>query len=56
MAQKRDPEDDEEVFSLHPSDGSFNIKPARISMKKRKTKKKRDVEAELQNTKMDMIQ
>jgi hypothetical protein len=54
MARKRGKEDDD-VFSLHPSDGSFNIKPAHISHKK-KNRKKKDVEAELHNTKMDLIQ
>jgi hypothetical protein len=43
-------------FTLHPSDGSFTIKPRKISLKKHKGKKKKDVRSELDNTKMDMIQ
>lgn len=54
MACKRDEEDDD--YSLYPSDGSFNIKPAHISLKKNKRGKKKDVESELHNTRMDLIQ
>lgn len=51
-------QDDQEMrrFTLDPSDGSFTIKPRKISLKKHKGKKKKDVQTELDNTKMDMIQ
>lgn len=55
MASQDDQEDDEDVFTLHPSDGSFTIKPRKISLKKSRGKKKRNVKTELDNTRMDMI-
>lgn len=56
MTSRDDQGNDKDDFTLHPNDGSFTIKPRKISLKKSKSKKKKDVKAELDNTRMDMIQ
>ncbi|MEN6592895.1 MAG: hypothetical protein ABFC12_06605 [Methanobacterium sp.] len=56
MTSQDDQGNDRDDFTLYPSDGSFIIKTRKISLKKRKGKKKKDVRTELDNTKMDMIE
>jgi hypothetical protein len=54
MTQKK--KDEKEIFTLYKTDGSFPIITCKISLKKSRTKKKYDVNSELENTKMDMVQ
>ncbi len=56
MTCQDDQGNDKDDFTLHPSDGSFTIKTRKISLKKIKGKKKKNVRTELDNTKMDMIE
>lgn len=56
MTHKDEQGNDKDVFTLYPSDGSFTIKTRKISLKKSKHRRKKDVKTELDNTRMDMIQ
>lgn len=56
MAHKKVEGDGTKDFTLYPTDGSFQIKPRKIKLKKSRKKKEKDVKTELENTRMDMIQ
>jgi hypothetical protein len=56
MTSQDDQSTDKDDFTLHPSDGSFTIKPRKISLKKSRSKKKKDVQTELDNVRLDMIE
>ncbi len=56
MPTEKKKKDEKEIFTLYQTDGSFPITTCKISLKKRRSKKKYDAETELENTKMDMIQ
>ena len=56
MTPQDDQNTDKDDFTLHPCDGSFTIKPQKISLKKSRKKKKNDVQTELDNTRLDMIE
>ena len=56
MPQKNNKGNDKDNKTFHPNDSSFIIKPRRISVKKSKKKKKKDVKTELDNVRMDMMQ
>jgi len=56
MSRKKKKGNDNEIFTLYPTDGSFPEISSKITIKKSRRKKKHDVKAELDNARMDMIQ
>jgi len=56
MTQKKMKKDEEPIFTLYQNDGSFPEMTSKVTLKKSRSKKKRDVKSELENTRMDMIQ
>ena len=56
MAQKKKKNDEKHIFTLYLNDGSFPEMTSKVTLKKSRPKKKRDVKQELENTRMDMIQ
>jgi hypothetical protein len=56
MAQETKKKDEQEIFTLYLTDGSFPIITCKVSLKKSKSKTKYDVKSEFENIKMDMIQ
>lgn len=56
MTQKKGEGNSSKEFTLYPTDGSFQIKPQKIKLKKSRKKKEKDVKTELENTWMDMVQ